>query len=140
MTREQRPDESTAAEQQPVEQRHETDSGDIHTAWQAFQLWTGSRDSQLFRRSYLGHFDSRDQFGQRLLQDFGTNERLRQLPEWLQALVRLDGAAFACGIEREGAFHIYDEPGEAGCYVFDGYCLPPSGVAGDGCTLATNGA
>lgn len=117
----------------------EDSRGDIHIAWDAFQLWTGGRDTQLFRRSYLGRFDSRDAFGLRLLQDFGANERLQQLPDWLRAIVRLDGAAFATDFERAGAFHIYDAPqvNGGGSYIFDAYCLP-----GDehGCICATTSA
>lgn len=124
----------------PPDTEEEHNQGDIHTAWDAFQVWTGGRDAALFRRSYLGHFDSRDDFGRRLLQDFGADQRLRQLPDWLQALVRLDGAAFATNFEQAGAFHIYDAPqvnGKGGSYVFDAYCLPRDE---HGCIYATSNA
>lgn len=117
----------------------EAQAGDIHAAWNAFQLWSGRRDAELFRRSYLGHYRDRDTFGQRLLHDFGVQQRLEQLPEWLRAVVRLDGAAFAADFERAGAFHLYDAPDNGGTYVFDAYCLP--GAPKDqGCLTATKGA
>ncbi len=43
------------------ETQHEQD--ELADAWDVFQLWTGGRDADLFRRSYLGHYQSRDHFG-----------------------------------------------------------------------------
>ncbi len=31
------------------------DRDKLSAAWDVFQLWTGGRDAELFRRSYLGH-------------------------------------------------------------------------------------
>jgi hypothetical protein len=51
-------------------------------AWDAFQYWTGSRDEDYFRRSYLGHYADRDAFGQALLARLGADARLARLSDW----------------------------------------------------------
>jgi hypothetical protein len=91
------------------ETQHEQDH--LADAWDVFQLWTGGRGADLFRRSYLGHYASRDAFGQ-------------ELPNWLQAYVRFDGEAVVRDFEAAGHFYIYDAPRQAGTFVFDAYERP----------------
>src|SRR3954468_1660574 len=90
-------------------------------AWDVFQSWTGSRDAQRFRAAYLGHYADRAAFGAELLAGLGADARLRRLPDWLQAYVRLDGVAVVADFERAGHFYVYDAPDDGGTYVFDGY-------------------
>lgn len=104
-------------------------SDEPQVAWNAFQLWTGSRDADHFRSAYLGRFPDRDAVGRQLLEDFGVHRRLQRLPEWLQRYIRLDGAAFLADFEAEGNYYVYDAPDGAGCYIFDAYSQPARGTA-----------
>ncbi len=104
------------------ETQHEQD--ELADAWDVFQLWTGGRDADLFRRSYLGHYQSRDHFGQELLARLGADGRIQRLPDWLQAYVRFDGEAVVRDFEAAGHFYIYDAPRQAGTFVFDAYEQP----------------
>ncbi len=97
---------------------------ELAVAWDVFQLWTGGRDADLFRRSYLGHYESRDHFGQELLARLGADGRIQRLPDWLQAYVRFDGEAVVRDFEQAGHFYIYDAPRQAGTFVFDAYERP----------------
>src|SRR3712207_4407903 len=96
----------------------------IDTAWQAYQFWTGTTDEAAFRRSYLGHYQSREAFGQELLAQLGADSRIQRLPDWLQAYVRFDGEAVLRDFEAAGHFYIYDAPRQAGTFVFDAYERP----------------
>jgi len=93
-------------------------------AWDAFQYWSGSRDQNHFRRSYLGHYADRDTFGRELLAKFGADARIYRLPDWLRSYVRLDGEAVARDFERAGYFHIVDAPSSGGTFVFDAHERP----------------
>ncbi len=104
------------------ETHHEQDR--LAAAWDVFQLWTGGRDADCFRRSYLGHYARRDAFGQELLARLGADGRLQRLPDWLQAYVRFDGEAVVRDFEAAGHFYIYDAPRQAGTFVFDAYERP----------------
>jgi|SRR4051794_4385231 antirestriction protein len=100
----------------------------INTAWQAFRYWSGSSDETEFRRSYLGHYTSRDAFGQQLLGQLGATARLQRLPDWLRAYLRFDGAAVLRDFEQAGHFWVYDAPHDnGGCFVFDAYERPNGG-------------
>src|SRR4051794_24691906 len=66
-----------------TEQLSENEHPVLDTAWQAYQLWTGTTDETGFRRSYLGHYPSRDAFGQELIHRLGADSRLLQLPDWM---------------------------------------------------------
>lgn len=103
---------------------HEQAPTVVETAWEAFQLWTGSRDVAVFRRSYLGHYESRDAFGQDLLARLGVDSRISRLPDWLQAYIRFDGEAVVRDFEQDGQFYVFDAPQGGGTYVFDPYELP----------------
>ncbi len=96
----------------------------IDTAWTVFQLWSGCRDEEFFRRSYLGHYANRDAFGQELLARLGADGRIQRLPDWLQAYIRFDGEAVVCDFEQAGHFHVFDAPGDTGTFVFDAYERP----------------
>ena len=104
------------------ETHHERDQ--LEAAWDVFQLWTGGRDADRFRRSYLGHYQSRDAFGQELLARLGADGRIQRLPDWLQAYVRFDGEAVVCDFEAAGHFYVFDAPRQAGTFVFDAYERP----------------
>ncbi len=93
-------------------------------AWQAYQLWTGTTDETGFRRSYLGHYASRDAFGQELIHRLGADSRLLHLPDWLRAYLRFDGEAVLRDFEAAGDFWVYDAPQGEGCFVFDPYERP----------------
>lgn len=88
-------------------------------AWHAYQLWTGTTDETGFRRTYLGHYPSRDAFGQELVTRLGARNRLQQLPDWLRAYLRFDGEAVLRDFEAAGDFWVYDAPDGQGCFVFD---------------------
>lgn len=101
-------------------QQQERDSQQ-ETAWYAFQYWTGSRDEDRFRRSYLGHYADRDAFGQELLAQLGADGRLYRLPDWLRAYIRLDGEAVVRDFEQAGHFYVFEAPDASGVYVFDAH-------------------
>lgn len=103
---------------------HEQSTQAIETAWHVFELWTGSRDEDCFRRSYLGHYPSRDAFGHELLIRLGADGRIRRLPDWLQGYVRFDGEAVVHDFEQAGHFFVFDAPEAGGTYVFDAYERP----------------
>lgn len=103
-------------------ERHEQAMLDV--AWQAYQLWTGTTNETGFRRSYLGHYPSRDAFGQELVHRLGADSRLLQLPDWLRAYLRFDGEAVLRDFEAAGDFWVYDAPDGQGCFVFDPYERP----------------
>ncbi len=96
----------------------------IDTAWHAYQYWTGTTDEAAFRRSYLGHYASRDAFGQELLARLGADSRLQRLPDWLRGYLRFDGEAVLHDFESAGHFWVYEAPGDEGCFVFDAYERP----------------
>ncbi len=103
------------------EQLEDKSAAETEVAWQAFQYWTGGRDVDRFRSAYVGHYPSRDAFGEELLSSLGADRRLYQLPDWLRAYVRFDGAAVVADFERAGHFFVYDAPDDGGTYVFDGF-------------------
>ncbi len=90
-------------------------------AWDIFQYWTASRDRERFRQAYLGHYASREAFGQVLLAEYGAGECLSQLPSWLRTYIRVDGSALVADFERAGHYYVYDAPHNHGTFVFDGY-------------------
>lgn len=98
----------------------------LETAWEAYRYWTGRDDEAGFRASYLGHYASRDAFGQELFATLGATTRLQRLPNWLQAYLRIDGTAVLRDFERDGQFWVYDMPNDGGCHVFDPYERPRS--------------
>lgn len=106
------------------QEKRELEQQRIETAWTVFQLWSGSRDEGCFRRSYLGHYASRDAFGQELLARLGADGRIQRLPDWLQAYIRLDGEAVVRDFEAAGHFYVFDTPDEGGTFVFDAYEHP----------------
>src|SRR4051794_16456974 len=93
----------------------------IDTAWTVFQLWSGCRDEEYFQRSYLGHYPSRDAFGQELLARLGADGRIQRLSDWLQVYIRFDGEAVVRDFEQAGHFYVFDAPGDMGTFVFDPY-------------------
>lgn len=93
-------------------------------AWQAYRYWTGREDVAGFQASFLGHYPSRDDFGQELLRTLGAGARLQRLPDWLRAYLRFDGAAVLRDFEAAGHFWVYDLPDGGGCFVFDAYERP----------------
>jgi len=109
------------------ETQQRTDETETGEAWSAYQYWTGSRDSERFSRSYLGHYDSRDAFGQELLGQLGADARLQRLPDWLRGYLRYDGEAVLRDFEAAGHFWVWDSSQDQGCYVFDAYELPATG-------------
>jgi hypothetical protein len=88
-------------------------------AWDVFQYWTGSQDTDRFRAVYLGRYADREAFGQQLLSQLGADARLQRLPDWLRAYIRLDAAAVTADFERAGHFYVYDAPHGEGTFVFD---------------------
>src|SRR3954447_1557580 len=105
-------------------QLEKQEQGMLDTAWHAYQLWTGTTDEAGFRRSYLGHYPSRDAFGQELIHRLGADSRLLHLPAWLRAYLRFDGEAVLRDFEAAGDFWVYDTPHGEGCFVFDRYERP----------------
>jgi hypothetical protein len=105
-------------QQQPPEQAV------TRMAWDAFQYWTGSRDHDRFRRSYLGHYADRGAFGQELLSRLGADGRVARLPDWLRAYVRFDGEAVVRDFEAADHFYVFEVPDDGGAFVFDAYERP----------------
>jgi antirestriction protein len=103
------------------EHSEQAEAVETTAAWDVFQYWTGSRDVDRFRACYLGHYASRDAFGQELARSLGADARLQRLPDWLRAYIRFDGAAVVADFERVGHFYIYDAPHDGGTFVFDAY-------------------
>ncbi|MGY1651763.1 hypothetical protein [Geodermatophilus sp. SYSU D01119] len=110
------------------ETQHDRDK--LEDAWNVFQIWTGGRNADHFRRSYLGHYPSRDAFGQDLLARLGADGRIQRLPNWLRAYIRFDGEAVVRDFEASGHFYVYDAPRRAGTFVFDAFELAAEGVSG----------
>ncbi len=103
------------------EKLEEQAAQETSVAWDAFQYWTSSRDVARFHQAYLGHYPDRQAFGEQLLSELGADRRLQQLPDWLRAYVRYDGAAVVADFEQAGHYYVIDAPNNGGTYVFDGY-------------------
>ncbi len=75
-------------------------------------------DERYIKDAFIGIWPSRDDFGCHLLHDGRAEDRLAQLPGWLQPYVRLDGAALVADLERNGLYVTADI--SRGVCVFDG--------------------
>lgn len=101
---------------QSIQLGHEA-APSIRSAWDAFNVITGSRDYERFRQSFIGSWASRVAFGDSLLEEFGAPERLQSLPPWLQPYVRLDSVAIVVDFEAAGYYQLAELPGVV--HVFD---------------------
>lgn len=75
-------------------------------------------DECSIQEAFIGLWPSRDAFGLHLLSDGSAEARLDTLPLWLRPYIRLDGAALAGDLEREGLYVLADV--SRGVCVFDG--------------------
>lgn len=102
---------------------------EVQTAWDVWQLLTGTEDRTNFAHAYEGHYASRADFGDYLLNaQYNAPERLAALPMWLRGYVKLDGERFAADFERAGHYRLAEVSGpkddpKVGVYVFDGMVL-----------------
>jgi antirestriction protein len=90
----------------------------------AFASWAEFSDTDVsdleteFEDVFMGHFDSRELFGESVLQDFDFEETLTKgLPAWIASHISIDRAAIARDLEMSGGLTIEDAPG-GGIYVF----------------------
>ncbi len=75
-------------------------------------------DERSIQEPFIGIWPSREAFGLHLLSDGNAEARLQMLPLWLRPYVRLDEAALAGDLEREGLYVLADV--SRGVCVLDG--------------------
>ena len=75
-------------------------------------------DETKMKEAYIGHWSSRDAFGQHLLADTNADRVMAEVPLWLRPYIRLDGAALVADLERDGIYTVAEI--SRGVCVFDG--------------------
>lgn len=89
-------------------------------AFAAFAATEGEADGDLaeqFEERFCGEWESVETYAEELLNDCGAEQYLGQLPEWLQAHVRLDVEGFARDLVLGGDVHAVERPG-GGVWIF----------------------
>lgn len=71
---------------------------------------------ELFDEAYQGHFESLEDYGSQMWDDFGYTEELAKLPEGLRPYVSVDAGMWARDMRLEGAIDYAH--GATGIYVF----------------------
>lgn len=54
------------------------------TAAAIFALYSGSNDERRFNAAYVGRWEDRAAFGEKLLSDYGADKYLQGVPSWLK--------------------------------------------------------
>jgi antirestriction protein len=90
----------------------------------AFSAWIDVHDAtpesfdfDSFQESYLGHYDSVQDYVEQMADDLGYTEELAKLPEHLQPYVRFDAAAIARDMHLSGEIATVDDP-TGGVWIF----------------------
>jgi hypothetical protein len=69
--------------------------------------------------SYLGHYDSVQDYADQLMDDLGYTDELAKLPESLQPYLRFDTEALAYDMEISGDIYVVNNP-QGGVWIFRG--------------------
>ncbi|MGJ6122351.1 antirestriction protein ArdA [Mycolicibacterium sp. Y3] len=92
----------------------------------AFAAWAEAHESAPerfddFTDSYLGHYDSTQEYADQLVDDLGLAAELAEVPrlQSLQSYLRIDAAAMARDMEHSGALYVAPNP-DGGVWLFDG--------------------